>query len=133
MRGINFVPNSFIKTSALSINNLYPRVKCSWYLLFNSQLGQRSLNQQVSRIIKQDTPLRSVMLPTSTTVHRERNTKQTKKRQRSHYMALLGIILVKTFSLFFLPPSLSSVFLLDWGFLKVFYILETEAAYSEFL
>lgn len=128
MRGINFVPNSFIKTSALSINNLNPRVKCSWYLLFNSQLGQRSLNQQVSRIIKQDTPLRSVMLPTSTTVHRERNTKQTKKKTKKPLYGSSRDYFGKTFSLFFLPPSLSSVFLLDWGFLKVFYILETEAA-----
>lgn len=64
MRGINFVPNSLIKTSALSTNNLYARVKSSWYLLFNSQkpasLCQMSLNQESSRLIKQDTPLRSV-------------------------------------------------------------------------
>lgn len=132
MRGNNFVPNSFIKTSALSINNLYPRVKCSWYLLLNSQLGQKSLNQQVSRIIKQDTPLRSVMLPTSNTVHRERNTKQTKKTKKPLYGSSRDYS-ENTFSLFFLPCSLSSVFLLDWGFLKVFDILETEAAYSEFL
>lgn len=120
MRGINFVPNSFIKTSALSINNLYPRVKCSWYLLFNSQLGQRSLNQQVSRIIKQDTPLRSVMLPTSTTVHRERNTKQTKKRQRSHYMALLGIILERHFLCSSFPPPYPLSFCWTGGFGRCF-------------
>lgn len=54
---------------------------------------------------------------------------------RSHYIvAFLGIIL-KKYIFFVLPrlPTLSSVFLLDWGFLKVFDILETEAAYLEFL
>lgn len=46
--------------------------------------------------------------------------------QRSHYIvAFLGIILKIHFLCSF--PPLSSVFLLDWGFLKVFDILETEA------
>lgn len=108
MRGINFVPNSFIKTSALSINNLYPKVKCSWYLLFNSQnptsLGKKSLYQQVSRIIKQDIPLRSVWCCLLPIQYTEIGTLNRQKRQRSHYMALLGIILTIHFLL--LPSSL---------------------------
>lgn len=78
-----FLTSSLIKTSALSINDLYPRVKWSWYLLLNSQtlhlsLDQESLNQQASRI-KATHICKHGMLPTSNTVHRERNTKHTQK------------------------------------------------------
>lgn len=101
---------ALIKTTALSIDNLYPREKHSWYLLWNSQklhlsLGQKSLNQQVSRIIKQHTPVKSVgccLLPTQYTGKGILNT------QRSHYIvAFLGIILKIHFLCSFPPYPLS--------------------------
>lgn len=85
-------------------------------------LGQKSLNQEVWRIIKQHTPISvgCFLLPIQ---HTEKGTLNT--RRSRYIVAFLGII-QKIYFLCSFPP-LSSVFLLDGGFLKVFDILETEA------
>lgn len=74
-----------------------------------------SFNQQPSRIFKQDTPLRSVccLLPVHYT---EKGTLNRQKRQRSHYMALLGIILKIYFLCSSFPSPYYSVFFFYSGY-----------------
>lgn len=100
-----------------SVHGIYYEIHKNLHL----SLGQKSLNQQVSRIIKQTAPLSvgCCLLPIQYTEKGILNT------QRSHYIvAFLGIILKIHFLGSF--PYSSYVFLFDGGVLKVFDVLETE-------
>lgn len=108
-----FLTSSLTNTSALSINDLYPRVKCSWHLLLNSQNPTSIFRPKVTEPtgIKNykatHTYKKCGMLPTSNTVHRERNTKH---RKTTLYSGFSRYYSENTFSLFF-PPLSSCLFI----------------------